>query len=261
MISKKYRDNSTKNILLLTATITPPNNVPLLQRTDPELRLQDYGQALKFYLSLLNQQIHGIVFAENSNSDISRLRDLVDQEGINDGMEFMVFNGLDYPPSHGRAYGEFKIIDYAMQNSYLINSQDQKKIIWKVTGRYIVRNLGQIISKRPKRFDVYYNARTIPKRWADMFLMGWTHHGYQKCLQNIHHQLIADPNCLIQPEEVFIDLLGKPRENVNFVRRYNHIPLIDGIRGSDNQNYSAGRNLFKFYLRSVGCKLFPWLWI
>jgi hypothetical protein len=117
--------NKQSNILLMTATITPPDHVPFLQRIDPHVRLQDYEKALKFYLSLMNRCIDSIIFAENSNSDVSVLQAIVDQAGVNEQVEFIVFDGLDYPPSYSRAYGEFKLIDYVMNNSQLINSHDR----------------------------------------------------------------------------------------------------------------------------------------
>lgn len=263
MIFKKNSQGKQSNILLMTATITPPAGVPLLQRANPQDRLQDYQRALKFYLQLLNGSIDSIVFAENSNSDVSALQNMVAQSGFTERVEFIVFDGLDHPPIYGRAYGEFKLNDYVMNNSQIINSPTQNKeiLVWKVTGRYIVKNLDRIISRKPSFFDVYYNCRHVPKRWADMFLMSWTIKGYQACLQNMYHKLIADKEQLLQPEEVFIDLMEQPIPNIKIVRRFNEIPLIDGLRGSDNQNYSEGKNLWKFYIRSIACKLFPWLWI
>ena len=263
MIFNKTSERKQSNILLLTATITPPAGVPLLQRANPHDRLQDYERALKFYLPLLNRCIDSIIFAENSNSDVSVLQNMVARSGFTERVEFLVFDGLDHPPIYGRAYGEFKLNDYVMNNSQIINSPTQNKeiLVWKVTGRYIVKNLARIITCKPSSFDIYYNCRHVPKRWADMFLMSWTIKGYQACLQNMYHKLIADKEQLIQPEEVFIDLMKQPIPNIKIVRRFNQIPLIDGYRGSDNQNYSEGKNLRKFYIRSIACKLFPWLWI
>ncbi len=133
--------------------------------------------------------------------------------------------------------------------------------MWKVTGRYIVSNLCQIITRRPSNFDIYCTSRNIPKRWTDMFLLAWTLKGYQAFLQNIHHKLIFDAERSINPEQIFRDLLDRAVEDINIVRRFSVIPLIYGVRGLDSQNYSEGRDLWKFYLRSIACKLFPWLWI
>ena len=242
----------------MTATITPPFGVPLLARFDPALRLQDYEQSLKFYLPLLNTHFHSIIFAENSNSDVSSLQKIVDQAGMGDLVEFIVFNGLDHPPAYGRAYGEFKLIDHVMQSSEVTKKYDEASVFWKVTGRYIVRNLDQILNHRPSNFDIFCNLRKIPKHWADMFLIAWTLKGYESFLHRIHHKLIADENCLVQPEEVFIDLLdAASKKEIKLAPRFIVTPLVDGVRGSDNQNYSENRNLWKFYTRNLACCLLP----
>lgn len=250
------------NILVMTATITPPASVPFLARNEPHLRLKDYEESLNFYLPLVNQCISSIVFAENSYSDISSLQNIVERAGLNKQVEFLVFEGLDYPPSYGRAYGEFKLIDYAMEHSQIIKSQGKEAIIWKVTGRYIVKNLCQIIARKPSNFDIYCNFRKVPKPWADMFLIAWTFEGYRACLYNVYHKLKTDYEVsMTHPEEVFINLLEQAPKDINIAQRFKPAPWISGVRGSDNQNYLEGRSLFKSYLRSAGRTLFPWLWI
>jgi hypothetical protein len=252
------------NILLLTATITPKSGVPNLQRTNPLVRLQDYERALKFYLPFVNQYIDSIVFAENSNSDVSSLRNLAAQYGVTDQVEFVVFNGLDYPPSYDRGYGEFKLIDYAMKHSDIINNgHNNGMIIWKVTGRYIVSNLPQIIARKPSNFDLYCNFRNFPKHWMDTYLLAWTIYGYQACLYNTYHQLKLNVPGVPEraaAEELLRNLLDRSAKNIKLVSRFNVTPKISGFRAADNQGYSTD-NLWKFYLRNTIRILFPWLWI
>lgn len=109
-------------ILILTATITPPDNVPNLKRSDPLIRRKDYLEALRHYLTLPNEVVDRIVFIENSQSDLSDLKELAERLGNNKHVEFISFNGLDYPPHYGRAYGEFKMLDFGVQNSVILNS-------------------------------------------------------------------------------------------------------------------------------------------
>ena len=42
-----------------------------LARTDPVARLQDYNEALGFYLVSIDRRLHGIIFVENSDSDVT----------------------------------------------------------------------------------------------------------------------------------------------------------------------------------------------
>ena len=265
MLFKQFSNQSLQkqnfNVLLLTATITPPAGVPLLARTDPKARLQDYAKGLQFYLQFINKGIDAIVFAENSNSDVSTLKNIVTQSGLQDAVEFLVFDGLDYPPSYGRAYGEFKLIDYAMAHSQTIKNHKDNLLVWKITGRYIIRNIAKIIARKPSNIDIYVNLRKFPILWADMYLLVWTTKAYEAFFSKILTNMIADPSLKVQPEEVFIKLLEQPLECLKVRKRFNVIPFIDGARGSDNQNYSEGRNLRKYYIRSSINKLLPWLWI
>jgi hypothetical protein len=265
MIFKKFVNRSLQkkpfNVLLLTATITPPSGVPLLERTDPQLRLQDYEKALQFYLQFVNKGIDAIIFAENSNSDVSSLRSIVEQLGLADAVEFLVFDGLDYPISYGRAYGEFSLINYTMRNSQTIAVHKENLLVWKITGRYLIRNLAQIIAYKPSNTDLYVNSRKFPIPWADMYLLVWTLKAYKDFLSLILDDMIAEPTLQVHPEQVFINLIEQYSGDLKMQRRFNVTPLIDGARGSDNQNYSQGRSLRKYYIRSFANKLLPWLWI
>ncbi|OIP78383.1 MAG: hypothetical protein AUK48_01725 [Oscillatoriales cyanobacterium CG2_30_44_21] len=262
---KQFSNESSQkqnfNVLILTATITPPSGVPLLARTDPKARLQDYEKGLQFYLQFLNKGIDAIVFAENSNSDVSTLKNIVTQSGLQDAVEFLVFDGLDYPLSHGRAYGEFKLVDYVMEHSQTISIHKENLLVWKVTGRYIIRNMAKIIAHKPPNIDIYVNSRKFPKPWADMYLLVWTMKAYETFFGKIRNDMIAEPSLQFHPEQAFIKLLEKPPRDLKVKRRFNVTPLIDGARGSDNQDYSEGSNLRKYYIRSIMNKLVPWLWI
>lgn len=249
------------NVMLLTATVTPPAGVPLLVITDPKTRLQDYEKALQFYLKFINNGIDAIVFAENSNSDISTLQSIVNESGLQKSVEFLVFDGLDYPLSYGRAYGEFKLVDYAMTHSQIISNHQDNLLVWKITGRYIIRNIAKIIAHKPSNIDIYVNSRRFPKPWADMYLLVWTLKAYENFFGKILNDMIAEPSLQFHPEQAFIKLLEKPQGDLKVRKRFNVTPLIDGARGSDNQNYSEGRNLRKYYIRSIANKLLPWLWI
>src|ERR1700691_3034022 len=103
------------NILLMTATITPPPGAILLSRANPKDRLNDYIAALQFYSGLSSKLFSAIVFVENSESDLTALRKIAETSSL--PIEFLSFNGLSYPPQWGRAYGEFHLFDYAMDNS------------------------------------------------------------------------------------------------------------------------------------------------
>jgi hypothetical protein len=254
------REARPRNILLLTATITPKLGIPNLKRVDPSIRLQDYKTALEFYLSTINRCCAGIIFAENSNSDISTLRELVDRHGLIQQVEFISFDGLDYLSSYDRSYGEFKLIDYAMKHSNLIHSQQSvRTIVWKCTGRYIIKNLFEIIQHQPPFFDIYCNCRNYPKRWVDTYLIAWTPEAYKIAFNEVHHNVLRIPPKAAAEEKLrgYLDLWLR---DLNVIQRLKATPQIEGVRAGDNKGYSSD-NLWKFYLRSSASKVFPWIWI
>lgn len=244
-----------KHILLMTATITPENS-PLLVRTDPVQRLHDYERALEFYVGSIGKPLYGIVFVENSDSDISSLRAIADRFGVSDRIEFVANYGKQSYPGRDRAYGEFKLLDYAMANSALVAGARDEAVIWKITGRYLVLNLATMIRSAPKRFDVYVDMRNHPLRWMDLRFMGWTYIGYDRVFAGLTDKIEAEPN-----EPVMREYVPTLSDKALIVQRFRSTPLVDGIRGWDNRQYFSGGAKVKHYVRVVARMLAPWYWI
>lgn len=256
---------TSRNFLMLTATITPKSGVPNLKRVNPEERLQDYKSALEFYLPLINKSCDGIIFVENSNSDVSLLKNLVADHGLTKKVEFIVFAGLDYPAHFDRGYGEFKLLDYGMANSQLVKASQGRTVVWKITGRYIVRNLGTIIARQPSNFDVYCNCRNQPKHWVDTYFMAWTPEAYETCFRDVYHRLKTNVPGIptgIAAEELLRSWLDQRfiKQTIQFKYRFRITPALEGVRGADNQGYSTD-NAWKFRMRSLLNKAMPWLWV
>jgi hypothetical protein len=246
--------------LLLSATITPPSGVPGLVRTDPADRLRDYAGVLGFYLGLLGHSVDGLVFAENSGSDLAPLRALAARASSPERVEFVSFPGLDHPPAYGRAYGEFKLVDHVMSNSRLIRERPASAKVWKITGRYRVVNLRQLILRAPRQYDLYCNSRNWPFRWLDLGLIGWSVAGYDATLRGIYPELRED--LLGDPPEIRMrSLVDRMDPQVRIVRRYTVEPRIDGIRGWDGRSYAHGINGLKFQVRRIARIVSPWIWI
>ena len=86
-----------KNYLLMTATVTPPVGESVLTRTDPSMRLNDYIEAFKYYLSDQITAIDGIIFVDNSNHPLEEIRSLAQSYKGAKQIEILSFYGLDYP--------------------------------------------------------------------------------------------------------------------------------------------------------------------
>lgn len=144
--------------LLLTATITP-SDVPNLVVRDPVQRREEYLRATRFYLSLGLP----VVLAENSGADLSDFRRL--------GSSLEV---LQQAPSGeatlGRGFLETRLVIDAAHCSEQIASADGH--FWKITGRYVVRNMARLVAKAQPSRDLYFNLRRHPELWADMWVYG-----------------------------------------------------------------------------------------
>ncbi|MEG3858941.1 hypothetical protein [Microcoleus sp. herbarium12] len=248
------------NVLILTATITPPPGARQLSRTDPNIRLNDYRKAFEFYLSCLaNGTISGLIFADNSASDISTLHELARQYDALNKIEFISFEGLDYSPAYGRGYGEFKMLDYVMQHSRLIHDLPAQANIWKVTGRYILRNLADVIKTAPPYSDFYCNCRNIPIYWIDLYILCWNKDFYQHSINGIYESIKED--YIAGSSEVnFRKIIDEKKgSKYKIFKRFRTIPQLEGYRGSDNQIYEEKK--VKLLIRTLANKLIPWIWI
>jgi hypothetical protein len=252
-------DSIARHILLLTATITPLQGINNLSYTDPARRLRDYELALEYYLRI-RRAGERIVFCENSGSDLSTLEDIARRMNAGHAIEFLSFEGNDFPPTYGRGYGEFKMVEHAMTASRTIQSTRDDDVIWKITGRYIVENLHAIIDTRPKNSALYCNYRDHPKKgWMDLYLMAWTRASYRQYLSQVYMKLIDDPDGRpVTAEHLMREHLTETRFAGPY--RFRKTPKLIGIRGADGAGYHL-RGRGKYLLRNVMSIVAPWLWM
>ncbi|MEA3445019.1 MAG: hypothetical protein U9R19_09885 [Bacteroidota bacterium] len=246
-------------ILLMTATINPRKGEPLLKRTDPDSRRKDYEKAFLFYLDFLGKGIDHILFVENSEADLMDFKDLIPDE-LQEKVELISFYGLDYPIEHGRGFGEFKLIDYAMQNSTIVKKLNDTDYILKITGRYQMINFGKILKYFPENFDLFCNHRNYPVSWADMFFIAWNKKFYFSFFDGIFNKFKMDENG-VAPEVSLREYLSEIGQKIKLVPRYNVIPKLEAAKAMNNQSYQGFANKSKYIFRSALNRLLPWLWI
>lgn len=239
------------NILIMTATITPPLGAPGLQRSDPALRLQDYARALRHYLKFVGKGIDRIIFAENSESDIAVLRSIVDASPHAEAVEFCLFNGMDHPANYGRCYSESKLLDHAMRSSSFASSAAEGDFFYKVTGRYLLINIKSMIRSRPLGCNFYCDLRNAQNPWADMRFMGWSKTGYEQVFAGIGDQIREDQNHSRPGEESLHRALSKSLPRPGTVPHLRREPRFDGVRAYDNKNWNEGRQLVVYHLRQT----------
>lgn len=248
-------------LLILTATITPPLGVPNLKRVDPALRLRDYLDAFRFYLSIPTEIVNRIVFLENSDSDISALRRLATEAGKGKQIEFVVFAGLNYPPSYGRAYGEFKMLDHGFTNSALLNELKEDDYFWKVTGRLKVFNLKELIQTAPtNNYQLLMDFFRKPTPMVDLRLFSCSRSGYRQLFEGEYVSLREDTHRISAEGECYLRWSDKTQE-LRIVPRHRRQPKIGGVGGQHNVEYYGGLNVIKHWVRVAARHLMPRLWI
>ena len=142
--------NKNSPVILLTATITP-NSFSNLSITDPEIRRQQYLDALNFYIKKTDLKI---IFVENSYDSLPNFPSYPER------LEYLKFKSEPTEPDRGIGFKEIEILDYAFQNSKFIN---EAKSIVKITGRLKVLNIRFLIRKflknqKQKNNLVYINS-------------------------------------------------------------------------------------------------------
>ena len=115
--------------------------MPFTTLTDNIVRKEQYIHAINYYIHNTN---YPVVFTENSGTDIS---DHFQSSITNKRLEILTFKG-NKNKEKGKGFGEAEIIDYALSNSMIIASTDNKCAIIKITGRIIIENISESVSKR-----------------------------------------------------------------------------------------------------------------
>jgi hypothetical protein len=109
-----------------------------MQRNSIEDRLKDYVEALVWWLR--DSPAKHIVVVENSGYDLSVLRQVERDNAGHNGkiVEFISFDGQDFPRHLGKGYGEIVSLRQAVESSRLLAECGR---FVKVNGRYCVTNI------------------------------------------------------------------------------------------------------------------------
>jgi hypothetical protein len=242
--------------LLLTATITPHASVGNLVVIDPAERKGQYLAGLRFALRARTSAIRNVVFAENSGADLSDFHALA--AGQVD-VEVLSVAAAPCTGNPGRGYLELTLVAAAARSSEVL-LKDRSIPMWKVTGRYQLRNLDAIVSRARPGADLYMNLRRYPHAWADMWMYGTTAHGLDLLTANAD-ELREDRHA--QPAEVGLYALVREWANggERIEMRLPFEPRMSGIRGFDAASYSSPLQRAKWVARATVRRALPALWI
>jgi hypothetical protein len=181
-------------LLVMTACVDPSQGEYRLNRADPLIRLDDYETALRFWLNFPDGRIRNILFIENSNYPLDRLKSIAEHENpLNKNVEFI---GLDcnwYPPGGHYGYAELRMLDLGLQRSRL---RDSTTHMIKISGRFKFPSLTRLLNQLPAEFDAVADARawlTLRKRlerpYVTTQIILFAHDFYRNYLQDCYHEL------------------------------------------------------------------------
>lgn len=214
-------------ILLLTACVNP-GGMAYTALQDPEMRKEQYVNALRYYLN--NTRLK-IVVCENTGSDFSGE---FASETSNGRLEYLTFNGNGYDRTLGKGYGEALIIQHALMHSQFICRSEGYVI--KVTGRIIVDNIGEIIRQASARDKNRFGCNITETFFFQSVVMIF-HKSY---FENVAATALGKINDSDTPprylEMVLAELIGKNCEIK--IRPFLTPPMLKGVSATYNTPYS-----------------------
>lgn len=226
---KSNQSSKHQVCVVLTSTIDP-RGIAFMERDDPNQRLSDYKCALSKWLA--KPEVTAIVFVENSGYQLTQLEDLVKEENLNNQIiEFLSFDGQNFPRSLGKGYGESLALAYVAEHSYLL--KNCKKFV-KVNGRYNVSNIHSILRKIAGDYDVVCDL-SKNLTWADSRVFGGNEEFLKRYLLP-EGQKVNDTGSLFL-EHALARAAHRALADGKRWALLPCVPLIEGIYGTANQPY------------------------
>lgn len=244
----------------MTATLRPP--VGAVSRADPRERLNDYADALRFYLSLPEAAIDRIIFVDNSGTDLSTFVRLAREAPHSKTVELQSFNGNQFPMDLGKAYGEFRLLDFGLTHSSVIELDD---VVWKTTGRLQVTNLPALRQKAGVDWDVLCDLHNVPFVGSSS-LDGRCHMDLRflafrpRAFHAIFRVKDWTPDEHFDATRAYRDVLSA-RDRFRVCPRFPVQPEIAGVSGRHLRRYESGSQRVKDRVRGALRTVAPWLWL
>jgi hypothetical protein len=250
--------------LLLTASIDI-KGMPKAYPTAAEQRQEDYYNSLKYYVNN-HPRIQKIVFVENSNYPLDRVKEAIKENPHNKKVEFISLDCNDFPKFLGKGYGESLLIEKGIEKSELIKTVTH---VAKITGRIYLLNLTKILEKAPDSYDClcdfkdqgWFIKRLLGQSTArpnsDTRLLVFSKDLYFKCFQPLHHRELS--NCFYFELEYYQAIL-QAKSQFKVINRFPIEPKFRGIAGHfGGKDYGSKPEQVKYALKSVLRKVAPWI--
>jgi len=214
----------------MTATVEP--NTVMVERSDVMQRLSDYKLCVGFYLKSTELPLY---FIENSEFDLDSDAEFREYQKLE---RFKLVRIKALPEKiKGKGYQEFYALDKVIAENVT------EAFIIKVTGRYLIRNISDIIPemKSPLNIDMHRKMNV-----AITGLFGVQKAVYQKYFTGLYKHVNDS-------EGIFIEhVLYREIISTDLIRKTSLLPFnpqYEGISGSHGNTMK--RNKYKMMLRSM----------
>jgi hypothetical protein len=178
-------------------------------------------------------------------------------------VEGLSFSGNDHPVSHGKAFGECRLIEFALHNSTLL--ADPATMIWKSTGRLVCRNLIALHESTPSNARWVGDLHNVPM----VFSGRW------------HSEGAMDLRCFAFKRNAFLNLISATRQaeqaqfdasslfrcvvdqlpSGDIFPRFFRQPYFEGTSGRTGRRYESPSQRAKDSVRALLRTALPSLWV
>lgn len=147
-------------ILIMTSAIRPPKWMPFHKAIEEKERIKQYLDAILFYLT--KSDFESIVFVDGSGIESDFFYFLFPiADFYNKKFEMLSFeNDPILLKSKWKGYGENNILKFAIENSALLKNY---KCFYKVTGRYLIKNINQILKNEKMNENVFFRTSVLDR--------------------------------------------------------------------------------------------------
>lgn len=168
-MSESQPQSERKKICLVLHATVDPRGVVFVKRNDPLERFEDYRRALTRWVD--RDDFDKLIFVENSGYDISPLQVIVDNSSLDsESVEFLSFDGQDFPRELGKGYGETLNFQHVLDNSKILSDDD---MFVRSNGRYYVENMHVFFEALQPPTDILIELRQYLS-YGDVTILGGT---------------------------------------------------------------------------------------
>jgi hypothetical protein len=252
-------ENQPRYLLVMTATIVPAANAGV-KRSDPKQRLEDYKQALRYWLGYEHAAADRILFLENSGADLRELRAIAaDENPRRKPVEILSLPGNQIPEHTNYGYTEMQMLDDGLALSQL---RQQTTHMVKVTGRLTFPALGKALDRLANPFELMVECRKLgfPRRGFDasVQLFVCSHSFYEGVLRDSKSEMNATDIRLLE-HLIFrkvIPFKGKPGIYLRFPCNIDP----EGFSGFKSRSYNSPRTAITRWIRAGLRMIAPGYW-